>query len=95
MIVPAPNYLLVKRLEAYTGVVTDSDIEDTHQRYEIVAINPDGCYWSDYGLQLEADYKVGQIIYTQKHAEADTPKELADIGQALVMAARVMAVEEA
>lgn len=93
MLRPAYNYLLLKRLEKESGVVTETDIEDTHQRYEVLAVPKyQGHY--EYGVLVESFYKVGQIVYVQKHAEADSPKELLQRGEALVLISRVMAVEE-
>lgn len=94
MLVPVHNYLLVRRLEKETGVVSEVDVENTHQRYEILAVNPDWCGWYEYGVLHTADYRAGQIIFTQKHAEADSPKELTQRGEALILASRVMAVEQ-
>ena len=93
MLKPAYNYLLLKRLDKETGVVTEVDIENTHQRYQIIAINDDWCGWYENGVPITVNYQIGEVVYVQKHAEADTPKELAQRGEALVLASRVMAVE--
>lgn len=96
MIIPAYNYLLLKRLEKETATVSEVDIENTHQRYEVVGIHPylnqAGHY--EYGVFVKSSYRVGQIVYVQKHSDADSTKELINQGLALVMVSRVMAVEE-
>lgn len=93
MLTPAYNYLLLKRLEKETGVVTETDVEDTHQRYEILAMSNNVTGHYEYGQFIVAPYGVGEIVYIQKHAEADTPKELLQRGEALVLVSRVMGVE--
>jgi len=94
MITPAYNYLLVKKVERDTGVVVDEDIEDTHQKFEVVAVPEfQGFYVGGLEHRVETEYKVGDVIWVQKHADADNPKELEQQGLALILIERVMALE--
>jgi len=94
MITPAYNYLLVKKVERDTGVVVDEDIEDTHQKFEVVAVNDEqGFYTNGSEFRIKTDYEVGDVIWVQKHADADNPKELERQGLALILIERVMAWE--
>lgn len=88
---PILDYCYGKKVERDTGVVTGSDIRDTHQLYEIMAVG-EGVY--EFGLFIKPSVKVGDIVYTQEHAEADTPKELEQKDYALFRASRVMAIVE-
>jgi len=88
---PVLDYCLAKKVERDTGAVTGSDIRDTHQLYEIVAVG-EGVF--EFGVFIKPSVKAGDIVYTQEHAEADTPKELEQKDMALFKASRVMAVIE-
>lgn len=89
---PVLDYCYGKKVERDTGVVTGSDIRDTHQLFEILAVG-DGCY--ENGVFIAPSVKAGDIVYIQKHAaEGDTPKELEQKDYALFKASRVMAVIE-
>jgi len=88
---PVLDYLLCKEIRPDSAVVSSADIQDNWQHYEVVAVGP-GRY--EYGTFIKPSVKAGDKIYTQKHAEADSPKELKDQGYALIMFSRVMAVEK-
>jgi co-chaperonin GroES (HSP10) len=88
-VIPTFGYLLCRRIITDTGVVTDSDVEDTHQIYEVVNAGPG---WYEYGVFIDNPFKTGDQIYTQKHADADNPKPLDQAGYVLLQASRVMAV---
>lgn len=89
---PILDYCYGKKVERDTGAVTGSDIRDTHQLFEILAVGP-GAYES--GVLVEPSVKPGDIVYIQKHAaEGDTPKELEQKDYALFKANRVMAIVE-
>ena len=92
MLNPAYNYLLVKPIVKDTGIVLEDDIEDTHQHFVIVGVADDQGYM-DGGAKVITKYRVGETIYVQKHADADTPKELENKGMALIQISRVMAWE--
>lgn len=97
---PAPGYVYGKRIVKDTGVVTGSDMADTSQRYEILAIGDNvladqrlmeklGFTKSD---QEKHRYKVGDHVLIQKHAaEGDTPSDMYSAGFALFLANRIMA----
>lgn len=87
---PKYDYCLGKKIVKDSGVVTGTDIRDTHQRYEILAVGPGRM---EYGVFVTPTVEVGDIVLTQEHAEADTPQELLDKDLALFMCSRVMAVE--
>lgn len=86
---PQLDYLLCEEIKPETGVVTTSDIADHWQKYKVLAAGK-GRY--DHGVFIEVSVKPGDIIYVQKHSEADSPPELVQRGQALIMASRVMDV---
>jgi co-chaperonin GroES (HSP10) len=89
---PIYDYCLGKKIEEDTGVVIGSDIRDTHQYFEIIAIG-DGRYDND-GIIIPMPVAVGDKVLVQKHAaEGDTPPELYSKGLALFMASRIMAKE--
>jgi co-chaperonin GroES (HSP10) len=93
MIKPSTHYLHCKELKKETGVVTESSISDHWQKYEVLNVaDPSG--WWEGNLFVESKVKPGDVIYVQKHAEADTPPELKEKGEALVLASRVMSVVE-
>lgn len=86
---PQYDYLVCKKLINDSGVVTENDIEDTHQKYEVLKVGAGRHY---NGVFITPGVAVGSIIYAQKHAEADTPKELLNRDIALIQATRVMAI---
>jgi|GEM_PF-5225712 len=98
MIKPAYNYLLVKKLERDTGLSLAADIEDTHQRFEIIEtpipLMDKHQGYLEYGVLVDTHYDIGQIIYVEKHSEANTPIELEQQGLSLVLISRVIAWEE-
>ena len=92
MIQPVLDYCLGKKIEKDSGVVVGTDVTETHQLFEILAIG-DGRYDND-GLLIPMPVKVGDVVWVQKHsAEGDSPKDLLNRGLALFMASRVMAKE--
>jgi co-chaperonin GroES (HSP10) len=93
-LLPQFDYVLCEPLKAATGVVTTTDIGDHWQKYKILAIGQ-GRYIGEQDKWLPIDLSVGDVIWVQKHAEADTPDELKTKGQYLIQASRVMAVEVA
>ena len=86
---PKFDYLLCKEAKDDTGVVTTADVADHWQKYEVLAVGPGRV--NDEGRLLPVDVKVGEVVYVQKHAEADTPPDLKEKGYYLIMASRVMA----
>lgn len=91
MIKPVLDYLWCEEVKPDTGVVTTADIADTYQTYKVLAVGPGR--W-EYTRFVKPEVESGDIIYVQKHAEADTPPELEKLTpkQALIMASRVMGV---
>ena len=89
---PVLDYCLGKKVERDTGAVTGTDIRDTHQLFEVLAVG-EGEY--QMGIFVAPSVKVGDKVYIQKHAaEGDTPKELEQKDLALFKASRVMAIIE-
>lgn len=91
MIKPYLDYVLGKEIKTDNGIVSSSDIEDTIQKYEVLAIG-NGRY--ELGEFIVPEVKPGDIVFVQKHSEADTPKELKEQGLALFMNSRIIAVEK-
>lgn len=89
IIEPTLDWCLAKKVQRDTGVVTGTDIRDTHQLWEIIAVGP-GVY--EFGTFVVPSAKAGDIVYTDEHAEANTPKELEAKDMALFKAARIMAI---
>ncbi len=87
---PTLDYILCEVIKEETGAVSSADVADHWQKYKVLAVGP-GRY--DNGIFIEPVVREGNVIYVQKHSEADTPPELEKIGQALIMGSRVMAVE--
>jgi len=91
-LIPALDYLHCVEVKQETGVVTSSDVADHWQKYRVLAVGQG--HYNDYlNIWVEQDIKVGDIIYVQKHAEADTPSDLRARGEFLIQASRVMATE--
>lgn len=87
---PVLDYIYGKEVIANTGVVTTSEISDTRQTYEVIAVGP-GRY--DNGVLIKQSCKVGDKVIIQKHAaEGDTPTKMLGNGYALFQGSRVMAV---
>lgn len=88
-VIPQNGYMLVEKIERETGVATGSDVEDTHQLWKVLAVS-DG-YWKGSQFIENDAVEPGVVVYTMKHAEADTPKELKDRDQAVIHLNRVIA----
>jgi hypothetical protein len=104
-ITPGLGYIFGQEVKEEAGAVTASEVSDTHQRYEILAMgDPDlralevfsGLPGSVASKKYERNFpgcKVGDVVIIQKHAaEGDTPPEMLSKGFALFLASRVMAV---
>lgn len=90
---PVYDYVLARKVEHDSGVITSSDVRDTHQLFEIVAMGEGRK--NDKGELIEIPAKVGDKVWVQKHAaEGDTPKELEVKGLFLFLGSRIMAIEE-
>ena len=88
---PILDYIYGKEIETDTGVVSTGSMEQTKQKYEVVAVGP-GRY--EVGVFVKPSVKVGDIVIIQKHsAEGDTPADMLNKGYALFMASRVMAID--
>lgn len=87
---PILDYMFCKEVRPDTAAVSGADVQDHWQHYEVIAVG-EGRH--EHGVLIKPSVEVGDIIYVQKHSEADTPKELKDKGYALIMASRVMAKE--
>lgn len=92
-ILPQEDYLLCEEVKDQTGVVTTTDISDHWQKYKILAVGP-GRYIAEQDHWLEPSANVGDVVYVQRHSEADSPDDLKAKGLYLIQASRVMAIEE-
>lgn len=90
---PKLDYLLCEEVKDATGVVTTSDIADHWQKYKVLAVG-EGHYNDFLNIWVDIDIKVGEVIYVQKHAEADSPDDLKANGLYLIQSSRVMATED-
>lgn len=89
---PILDYVYGREVEKDTGVVSGSELSDTKQYYEVMAVGK-GRY--EFGTFIEPQVSVGDIVVIQKHAaEGDTPPDILNRGYALFQASRIMAVEE-
>lgn len=96
-IIPQFDYVYGEKVEDNSGVVTTTEISDTHQTFKVLAIG-DGhrepSQNDSRGFTLmPMPCKVGDIVLVQKHAaEGDTPPKMLSGGYALFQGSRVMAV---
>lgn len=93
---PKFDYVLCKTIKEQSGVVTQDNVTDTQQKYEVMAVNPISVGFFEMGhfVDMKAHVKPGALIYTEKHAEANTPPDLETAGYALILISRIMAVED-
>jgi co-chaperonin GroES (HSP10) len=89
---PKFDYLLCEEVKEVSGVVTSTEISDHWQKYRVLAVGP-GRYQE--GTFVPTTTEVNDVIYVQKHAEADSPEDLKQRGLHLIMESRVMANVEA
>lgn len=92
---PKNDYILVEVLEEDSGVVTSTEptFNERPQKGRVVALG-DG-YNPDINEKIEMDLEVGQVVYWQGGAGADTPPNIDSQGLALVRYIRLMGVENA
>lgn len=86
MLKPATGYVLVKEVEVDSGVVSTSDISDTQQKFKVLAVGKQE-------KKQTREILPGDIIYTLKHADADSVPELEDQGLYLIKEDRIMGYE--
>lgn len=91
-IVPKQDYLLVETMERETGVVKTRDIRDRKPKGRVLAVGPG--VW-DHGKFIPTTTEVGEVVYYEEAAEANTPDVLRDMSpeQYLVKESRVVAAE--
>jgi co-chaperonin GroES (HSP10) len=89
---PLYDWVLAKKIENESVVITGADIEDSPQKFEVLAVGP-GKYESGKFAEVPPEIKPGAIVWLQKHASADTPDELKAKGEYLFMASRIIGVE--
>lgn len=87
---PKQDYLLIKWLETDTGIVKTEDIRDSKQKGEVLAVGPG--VWID-GVFVKNRTEVGEIVYWEEAAEANTPPWLKNKDLFLVKEARLTAGE--
>lgn len=106
MVTPVADYVLVQVIKRKSSdvVITTSDISDTEQQGKVLAISKyiddkyietDTVHASTLiGLNSFKDLSVGDIVYFQKHADADTPEDLKKEDLLLIKFNRIMAIKE-
>lgn len=87
-IIPEYDYLLCKEVKDETGVITESNVADHWQRYQVLAVGK-GRYAD--GSFIKPTVQANDIVYVQRHSEADSPDDLKAKGLYLIQATRVMA----
>lgn len=92
MIKPVLDYILGEEIKPDSGAVTGQEVGDHWQKYKVLAVGQ-GRHSEHTGELIPMPCAEGDVVYVQKHAEADTPPELIKLNQALFMASRVMGVE--
>ena len=90
-ILPMQDYLLVEVYERDSSVVKTEDIRDSKQKGKVLAVGP-GTY--EFGVFVKPAAQIGDVIYWEEAAEANTPAEIKDKQRALIKSARVIAKEE-
>lgn len=92
MIKPLGDWVLVESIIDENGVVSSTDITKTYQKGKIIALG-EGFY--HHGKLIPPSVKVGDVVYWEAHAEANTPPEIKRLNDKyeLLLAARLMAVE--
>ena len=88
-LIPVLDYCVGKKIEKDSGIVTGADVRNTYQLFEVVAVG-EGRH--ENGVFIKPSVKPGDIVYTQKHAEADSPAELIATGYYLFLASRIMTI---
>jgi co-chaperonin GroES (HSP10) len=89
---PKHDYLLVEVLENETGVVKTEDIRDTKQKGRVLAVGP-GTHNEHSGVFVPTATEVGEIVYWEEAAEANTPAYFKNRDLYLVKEARLIACE--
>lgn len=89
---PKHDYLLVEVIEDDTGVIKTEDIRDSKQKGRVLAVGP-GTYNDHNGIFVETTTKVGEVVYWEEAAEANTPAYLKNRDLLLVKEARLIAGE--
>jgi co-chaperonin GroES (HSP10) len=87
---PKQDYLLVEVIEEETGVVKTEDPRDTKQKGKVLAVGP-GAWQAGFFIATTTD--VGEIVYWEEAAEANTPVRLKDKNIYLIKEARLIAAE--
>lgn len=92
---PMHDYLLIEVLKPESTIIKSGDIRDSlflGRKGKVVAVGPG--VWNQAGTELiKPSAKVGDIVYWEEAAEANTPEELRKDRLALMKDARLMAKE--
>ena len=88
---PLQDYVLVQITIPDTGVVTSTDVSDTKQYGQVLAVG-EGIY--SYGVFIKPEVKVGDMVYWEAYSEGtNVPIVFRNVDQALIRASRIMAKE--
>jgi len=91
MIQPLLDYILVDIIKPDTGVISAYDSAETNQYGKVIAVG-EGVY--EFGQFVVPKVEVGDLVYFEAFADGtNVPKDIRDKGQALIKAARIMAVQ--
>jgi co-chaperonin GroES (HSP10) len=91
-ITPLRDYILVEVLDEASAVVKTQDARDTRQKGKVLAVGP-GLYTA-YGIFVKPAVEIGDVVYWEEAAEANTPGAVRNIDQFLIKADRLIAKEE-
>lgn len=89
---PKHDYLLVEVIEITTGVVKTEDVRDSKQKGRVLAVGP-GTANEHNGVFVPNETKVGDVVYWEEGAEANTPPHLKSRDIYLIKEARLTAGE--
>jgi co-chaperonin GroES (HSP10) len=90
MIKPKQDYLLVEVIEVNTGIIKSEDARDSKQKGTVLAVGPG--VWQD-GKYHANTTEVGEVVYWEEAAEANTPPHLKSKNLYLIKEARLIAAE--
>jgi co-chaperonin GroES (HSP10) len=91
-LIPKHDYLVVEVIETNFGVIKTEDVRDSKQKGRVLAVGP-GTANEHNGVFIPTQTKVGEIVYWEEGAEANTPPHLKSRNIYLIKEARLIAGE--
>jgi co-chaperonin GroES (HSP10) len=89
---PKHDYLVVEVIEITSAVVKTEDIRDSKQKGRVLAVGP-GTTNEHNGVFIKNTSEVGDVVYWEEGAEANTPPHLKSRDIYLIKEARLIAGE--